>query len=171
MQRPSADEFADYFQPYLDRVPDGDLLAHLERQGAATVATLGAMDEARGAFQYAPGKWSVKSVLQHVADGERMFCYRALCLARGEVNPLPGFDENLYAANDGTDHRTLAEIVREFAAVRAASVSLFAGFDAPSWRRSGVANGHAVSVRSLPWIIAGHELHHLTVLAERYGIA
>ncbi|HEX5054352.1 MAG TPA: DinB family protein [Planctomycetota bacterium] len=170
MQRPPRDEFPASFQPYVDGVPDGDVLVHLARQGAATAALLRTVDEARGMFRYAPGKWSVKSVVQHVTDGERLFCYRALCLARGETNPLPGFDENLYAANDGAAGRQLADIVQEFVSVRAATGLLFAGFDAAAWARRGIANGKAVSVRALPWIIAGHELHHLSVLRDRYDI-
>jgi hypothetical protein len=109
-------------------------------------------------------------VLAHIVDGERLFCYRALCLARGETLNLPPFDENLYAANDGSDGRLLADVIAEFAAVRVASILLFRGFDAIAWTRRGTVNGHATAVRSLPWITAGHELHHLGVLRERYGI-
>ena len=124
MQRPAADEYASHFQSYVDRVPDGDVLAHLARQGETTRNLFAAVGEDKGRFRYADGKWSVKRVLQHVTDGERLFCYRALCIARGEANSLPGFEENLYAANDGTDDRLLADIVAEFASVRAARPSL-----------------------------------------------
>ena len=151
-------------------MPDGDLLQHLERQGLSTVALLGTVDEARGASTYAPGKWSIKRVLQHVTDGERLFCYRALCIARGEQGNLPPFDEDRYAALDGSDGRTLTDITAEFASVRRATLLLFAGFDAAAWQRRGTANGKPVAARSLPWIVAGHELHHLTVLRERYGV-
>ncbi len=133
-------------------------------------ALLGSIGEARGAFAYAAGKWTVKRLWQHVVDGERLFCYRALCIARGETASLPGFDEDLYAANDGSDGRLLADVIAEFAAVRAATVLLFRGFDAAAWQRRGLANGKPASVRSLPWVLAGHELHHLAVLRERYGI-
>ena len=170
MQRPATDEYASSFQSYIERVPDGDVLAWLERQGAATCAVFGRVNEEKSAFSYAAGKWTVKRVLQHLADGERLFCYRALCIARGEASSLPGFDENLYAANDGSDRRRLADIVAEFASVRAAALTLFRGFDATAWSRRGVANGKPTSVRSLPWITAGHELHHIAVLRERYGV-
>ena len=133
--------------------------------------TFAAVDDGKAAFAYAPGKWSVRRVLQHVVDGERLFCYRALCIARGETASLPGFDEDLYAANDGSDGRRLAAIVDEFSAVRAATVALFRGLSAAAWRRRGVANGKPASVASLAWIVAGHELHHAAVLAERYGVA
>lgn len=171
MQRPSPDEFAAYFQAYVQRVPDGDVFAHLERQGRASCKMLAGVSEAKGAFAYAPGKWTVKRVWQHVTDGERLFCFRALSLARGDTAPLPGFDENVYAANDGSDGRRLGDVVAEFAAVREATLHLLRGFDAVAWTRRGTANGHPASARSLPWVIAGHELHHLAVLKERYGLA
>ena len=171
LQRPATDEYASHFQSYIERVPDGDVLEHLAQQGEASRRLFAATGEDKGRFRYADGKWSVKRVLQHVADGERLFCYRALCIARGETSSLPGFDENVYAANDGTDDRRHADIVAEFASVRAATLTLFRGFDAAAWLRRGVANGNLVSVRSLPWITAGHELHHLAVLRERYGVA
>ena len=170
MQRPGPGDHPSFFQAYIDRVPEGDLLAHLERQGRAVCELLAGIGEAKGASAYAPGKWTVKRVLQHVVDGERLFCYRALCIARGETDPLPGFDENLYAANDGTQGLLLSDVVAEFAAVRVASILLFRGFDGAAWVRRGVANGQAIAVRSLPWILAGHELHHLAVLRERYGV-
>lgn len=170
MQRPDPSEHAPHFQGYVDRVPDGDALAHLERQGAATRALLAAVPAERGGFAYAPGKWTIKRVWQHVCDGERLFCYRAMCIARGETASLPPFDEDLYAANDGSDGRHLADVVAEFAAVRAATLALFRGFDAIAWARRGLANGKPASVRSLLWITAGHELHHLAVMRERYGI-
>lgn len=169
--RPAPDEFASWFQSYVQRVPDGDVFAHLERQGRATCSLLAAAGEAVGEHAYAPGKWTVKRVWQHVTDGERLFCYRALCIARGDAAPLPGFDENAYAANDGSGGRRLADVIAEFAAVRASTLQLFRGFDAVAWTRRGTANGHPASARSLPWVIAGHELHHLAVLRERYGLA
>jgi len=170
LDRPTADDYPASFQSYVARVPDGDVLQHLRTQGERTRAMFARLDEAKGAYQYAPGKWTVKRLLLHVTDGERLFCYRAMCIARGEQNPLPGFDENLYAGNDGSDARTLHAIVAEYASVRAATLTLFAGIDASSWARRGIANGKPVTAGALPWVVAGHELHHLTVLRERYGI-
>ena len=170
MQRPGPGDHASFFQAYVDRVPDGDVIAHLERQGRATCERLAGIGEAKGAFAYAPGKWTTKRVLQHITDGERLFCYRAMCIARGDTGSLPSFDENLYAANDGSDGRLLADCIAEFAAVRVATILMFRGFDGAAWTRRGVANGHPTAARSLLWIVAGHELHHLAVLRERYGI-
>jgi uncharacterized damage-inducible protein DinB len=170
MQRPTANEYAAAFQSYVDRVPEGDVLAHLERQGRTTAALLASLDEAKGMHAYATGKWSVKRLVQHVVDGERLFCYRAMCIARGETLSLPAFDEATYAQNDGSDSRKIGDIAREFSAVRAATMPMFAGFDGAAWSRIGTANGKPASVRSLLWVLAGHELHHLAVLRERYGI-
>ncbi len=170
MRRPDAADHAPFLQAYIDRVPDGDVFEHLARQAKVTTARLFAIGEARAGLAYAPSKWPVRRVLQHVVDGERLFCYRALCIARGDTGNLPGFDEDLYAANDGSDGRLLADIAAEYATVRAATLELFRGFDGAAWGRRGTANQKSLAVRSLPWIVAGHELHHLLVLAERYGV-
>ncbi len=169
-QRPGPDEFASFFQGYIDRVPAGDVLQHLRAQGERTAAVLARVDETKGMFRYAPGKWTVKRLVQHTVDGERLFGYRAMCIARGEQTSLPAFDENAYAEHDGSDSRSLASIAAEYASVRAATLTLFAGFEPAAWDRRGTANGKAISVGALVWITAGHELHHLTVLRERYGI-
>jgi hypothetical protein len=168
--RPDPSEYASAFQAYVDRVPDGDVLADLATRGSATASLVARLPAAIGDHAYAPGKWTVKQVLQHVTDGERLFGYRALCIARGETMSLPPFDEDLYARNDGSASRPLAAIGIEFAAVRQATLALFAGLDAAAWRRQGTANGKPASVRSLLWIVAGHERHHLAVLRERYGV-
>jgi len=171
LTRPKAGDYADFFQGYIDCVPEGDVLALLPEQCTRMQKLLGNCDEQQGAYCYAPGKWSIKRVLLHIADGERMFCYRAMCLARGDQQPLPGFDENAYADHDGSDQRTLTDIVAEYASVRAATLTLFAGLDTKAWARRGVANGYPVTVATMPWIIAGHDLHHYAILQERYGLA
>lgn len=170
MQRPSPDECAPFYHGYLAKVPDGELLDVLRTTGAAFVAALGRVEPARGDFVYAPGKWSIKRVAQHVADGERLFAYRALCIARGDTQPLPGFDEDAYALQDGSEQRTLAAITAEFAAVRAATLALFEGLPATAAARRGTANGQSVTVRALAWMTAGHAIHHAGVLRERYGV-
>lgn len=169
-ERPRSGEFAPFFQAYIDRVPDGDVIETLERQGEATAAWFARIDEATGSVAYAPGKWTVRRVLQHITDGERVFAYRSLCVARGEELSLPGFDEDRYAANDGSEDRRLHDIAAEFAVVRAATLALFRGFDGAAWARRGTANGQPLAVRAVPWIIAGHELHHLAVLRDRYRV-
>jgi uncharacterized damage-inducible protein DinB len=170
MQRPAAAEHAPDFQKYVALVPDGPILAHLEERMVGTAELLQTLSEPQAMHRYAPGKWSVKEVIGHLADAERVFAYRALCVARDDQTPLPGFDEDSYAAKANTDRRPLPRIVEELRTVRAATLSLFGGFDAAAAARIGNANGIPVSVRALAWIIAGHELHHLGVLRERYGV-
>lgn len=170
LTRPKIGDYSDYFQGYIDRVPDGDVLAMLPQQAERMIALMKNATEEQGNYAYAEGKWSVKRLLLHIADGERMFCYRAMCVARGDEQELPQFDENAYAINDGSDHRTLASIVDEYASVRAATTTLFAGFDDSAWSKRGVANGSPVTTAALPWIIVGHDLHHCAILQERYGL-
>lgn len=170
LTRPAAGDYSDYFQGYVDRVPDGDVLALLPAQCERMQALLRTASEEQGNHCYEPGKWSVKRLVLHLADGERMFCYRAMCLARGDEQAMPGFDENAYAANDGSDTRTLASIINEYASVRTATSTLFAGFDDQAWAKRGSANGNPITTASLPWIIAGHDLHHCAILQERYGL-
>lgn len=170
MQRAAAGEYDPFFAAYVARVPDGDVLAHLTAQARRTQALVAGVTAAQADHAYAAGKWTVKRLIQHLCDSERMFGYRALCIARGDQQALPGFDEVRYAENDGSGNRPMATIAAEFAAVRAATVAFFAGLDDTAWSRRGTANGAPVTVRALLTLIAGHELHHLAVLRERYGI-
>lgn len=166
--RPAPDEYAPYYAPYLQDLPEGDLLRLLEQQAEAFLALLRTFGEGRGDHRYAPEKWTVREVVGHVTDAERVFAYRALRFARADATPLSGFEENAYVAAAGFGRRTLADLAEEFAAVRKATIKLFMGLDATVLDRAGVANGHRVSVRALAWIIAGHERHHARILRERY---
>lgn len=168
--RPAAEEFAPFYAGYVAEAPEGDILATLERQGRETAALLRGVDEARALTRYAPGKWSIKEVIGHLADAERIFAYRALRIGRADQTPLASFEEDAYVAAAGFDARPLAELVAELEAVRAATVALFRGFDAAAWERRGTASGKTISVRALAWIVAGHERHHVRVLGERYGV-
>jgi hypothetical protein len=170
VERPAASEVPDAYEEYVSRVPEGDALPALERQIADVRRRLGAVSEERAGFRYAPDKWSVREVLGHLIDTERVFGYRALCIARGDATPLPGFDENAYAASSGHDRRTLATLLDEFEAVRRSHVALFAHLDPPATRRAGTANGRAISVRALAYVLVGHARHHLAVLEARYGV-
>lgn len=166
--RPEPGEYADYAQSDLDAVEGDDAVEVLIRQGRQTVALFQELGEANGGVAYAPGKWTVKQVLGHLADDERIFAYRALCVARGDSRPLPGFDENDYAAAARFENRSLADLIEDFEAVRQASVTLFRGLDEDAWLRRGIVNGYPASPRGLAFHIAGHELHHLRILRERY---
>ena len=166
---PAADEYAPYYGKYVALVGP-DLLAALEAQARSTAALLAATSEERGDHRYAEGKWCVKEVIGLLADGERVFAYRALRFARTDTTELPGFDENVYVPAGRFDRRTLASVAAEFAAVRTATLTLVRSFDEESLARRGSANNTPVSVRGLVAIIAGHEAHHVKLLRERYGL-
>jgi len=166
--RPKPTEHHEYYLSYVSAVPEGNLLDILAGQIDRTSALLAAVPEARAGFRYAEGKWSIKEVIGHVADTERVFSYRALRIARGDTTPLPGFDENAWVPFGEFDRRTLADLAAELRAVRTATLALFGGFTAEAWPRMGTASGHPVSARALAYIVTGHERHHLRVLEERY---
>ena len=166
--RPDATEYSPYFGRYIALVPDGDLLETLARQLDETAWLLRGVTERGGDFRYADGKWSIKEVVGHLADTERIFAYRALRFARGDGTPLPGFDENLFVANARFTERTLADLMAELRAVRAATIALFSGLAPDELERRGVANGQPMSVRAAAYNIAGHERHHVAILRERY---
>lgn len=167
--RPDASEYAPFYAGYVERVTEEPLIA-LEHQAAATAALLRRIPESSSSYRYADGKWTVRDVVGHLADTERVMSYRALRIARGDTTPLAGFDENAYANMAGAEGRAWNTLVQDLAAVRAATLALFRSFDADAWRRSGVANGKTISVRALGHIIVGHERHHLHILQSRYGL-
>jgi hypothetical protein len=166
--RPDASEYAPYFAAYVANVPAGDVLAVLTRQVEDTCSLLSGLSDVEAGYRYAPGKWSIKEVIGHVTDTERIMTYRALCFARGETAMLPGFDENTYVANASFDARSLADLLAELRAVRAATVPFFASLNEQELARRGRANNRDYSVRAFPYIIAGHEQHHANILRERY---
>lgn len=169
-QRPRPDEHSPYYARYIDRVPSGSIVDVLRTQLADTIAPLQELDDAAALFAYAPGKWTVKEVVCHLIDTERVMMHRALRFARGDQTPLPGFDENTYVPAAEANARPLTDLLAELATVRAATIALLSGIPARAWTRTGTANGALCSVRALAWIIAGHELHHRALLQERYGI-
>ncbi|MBM4116550.1 DinB family protein [bacterium] len=166
--RPAADEHPAYYARYVERVEVGKPPAVFGRQLAQTLSLLESISEAQALTRYAPGKWSIKEVLGHIADSERILAMRALCIARGERAELPGFDENAYVAAAGFDARPWSALREELRRVREATIALFDGFTAEQLQRRGRANQGEFSVRALGWIIAGHEAHHLAVLRARY---
>lgn len=168
--RPGTGEFGDFYAGYIAAVPPGDIRETLAREAAAAAAFYGAISEERASHAYAPGKWTIREVLAHVADGERVFAYRALRFGRGDRTPLPGFDQDLWVPECHAATRPWPELQADFAAVRAASLLLFRSFSPADWLRRGEASGVEVSVRGIAWILAGHELHHRRILVERYGV-
>lgn len=166
--RPGADEYAPFYAGYVSLVPGGPVVETLERQAAETLALLRSLPEGRGTHRYAPGKWSVRQLIGHVTDTERVFAYRALAVARGERRPLPDMDQDEYMAGADFDARTLADLADEFGAVRRSTVLLFRHLPAGAWGRRGTASDNEVTVRALAYITAGHAAHHLRILRERY---
>jgi len=168
--RPSAGEHSVEVGRYLSEVPGEDAWPALSAQVAEVDRLFGPLSGKRALHRYAPGKWSVKEVLGHLADAERIYAYRALRFAREDATPLPGFEENLYVPAGRFDARPLRELLDEWNAVRAATLALFRGLDGEALLRRGVANGKSVSVRTLAWLAVGHAGHHLGVLRDRYGV-
>jgi len=167
--RPLDDEFAPYAKSDIDYVAGDDAIEALATQGREVVALLQSLDEdsIRGR-RYARGKWTVKEIAGHLIDDERIFAYRALCVARGDTRPLPGFDENEYVAATDFESQSLAELIAAYRTVRAATIALFEPLTVKEWTRRGNVNGYEASVRGLAFHIAGHELHHLRTLREKY---
>lgn len=168
--RPTPDEFPTAYAGYVAAAPDGDIIETLERELAATLQRLEGLDDAQAGYRYAPGKWSIKEVVGHLADAERVFAYRAMVFARGDAGPLPGFDENAYVPAQESDVQPFARLLTQFKTGRAATISLLATLPDAAWPRRGFANGKPVTVRALAWVIAGHEAHHRRVLDERYRL-
>jgi hypothetical protein len=166
--RPQANEHVEYYARYISQVPDGDLIAMLRDQIMETVSLLRGLPRAKGDYAYAPGKWTIKEVIGHLSDAERVFQYRALTFARAPGTALPGFDENAWVPAGNFGVRTLDDLLEEFQIVRAATVQLARHLDEETLKQRGTANGNEISVRALLYIIAGHERHHLALFRERY---
>jgi hypothetical protein len=166
--RPQPGEYAPYYDRYISLVPANDVLAALEDQRREMLLLLCGRAEADGDLRYAPDKWSLKEVLGHVNDTERIMSYRALRISRGDATPIEGYEQDDYVCNGPFAHRQLADLLEDYIAVRRATVSLFRNLDEAAWSRRGVANKNEVTVRALAYIIAGHELHHRRVLEEKY---
>ena len=167
-QRPAADEFAPYYQGYVEEAGGADLIEELERQAVEWATMLKETPEARGGYRYAAGKWSLREVVLHVIDAERVFGFRLLWFARASGTGLPGFDENAWVPSGGAEQRTIADLAAEFAAVRRATIMMIKPLQDDAMMRRGTANGKEISARALAWIIAGHAAHHGQVLKERY---
>ncbi len=168
MQRPQPHEYADYYSTYIQHFPDGDLIALFQTVHQKTQAILRDLTEEQGEYAYAEGKWTIKQVVQHMIDVERIMAYRALRIGRGDTTELAGFDENMYAQNADVSRVRLSDLAGEFHMLRLTTMQLFSRFTEAESLLFGTANGYDVSVRALAFIILGHELHHVRVLQERY---
>ncbi|HWA16253.1 MAG TPA: DinB family protein [Gemmatimonadales bacterium] len=166
--RPAADEYSPYYDTYISKVPEGNVVDILRTQLHESARLLEQLTETQAAYRYAPGKWSLREVIGHLCDAERIFAYRILCIARGETAPLPGFDEDSYARVSNVETRPMRAVTTEFAHIRAATIALVEGLDEAAIGRRGNANGKLITPRALAYIIAGHERHHMGVIRERY---
>jgi hypothetical protein len=166
--RPATTEFAAYYGKYIELVQGDDVVPALERQISATLALLRGLTEAQGNHRYESDKWSIKEVVGHVIDAERIFAYRALRIGRNDQTPLAGFEQDGYVTNANFDGAALADLAGELELVRESNLAMFRQFSPEAWQRQGTASEHPVSVRALAYIIAGHELHHVALLRTRY---
>jgi len=167
MPRPDPSEYAPYYEKYVALVPEHEILTPMRSDLAETVSFLSGVPEEESCLRHPPYTWSVKEVVGHLTDSERIFGYRALRFARADSTPLPGFDENAYARVAEFDRQSLADLVAEFEAVRRSHLSLFGNLPDVAWTRRGIANGNDVSVRALAYIIVGHQRHHVAILRHR----
>jgi uncharacterized damage-inducible protein DinB len=165
---PPGDEAAPFYASYLANVPDGRIAFHLQAQSVDIHRLCGALSEAAAGSSYANGKWTVKEVIGHLVDAERIFAYRLLRISRGDTTPLPGFDENAYAPEGQFNRRDVGDLLSEFALQRASTGALVNGIPPSAWARIGTMSGHRTSARALAFIIIGHTAHHVGVLRERY---
>lgn len=162
--------FQDYFNQYIKQVDSLEPIAALKETLQEFLTLLEKVKEEKGLYRYEDGKWSIKEVVSHVIDAERVFAYRAMSFARNDKTELAGFDDHLYAQNSGANKRPMAELLQEFSALRKASIVMFTSFDEGMWARIGTANGITIDVKSIAYLISGHCRHHGKILQERYGI-
>ncbi|MGB3180843.1 MAG: DinB family protein [Cyclobacteriaceae bacterium] len=164
---PAEGEYHPYYGTYI-RLVSGNVLTSLQKQGESFATLLKSVPDEKWNYRYAEGKWSIKELVGHILDGERIFVYRALAIARGEQNPLPGFDENLYVEQGQFEHRMADSFYREFFNIRQSTVDFFRYLHEEDWQKVCDVNGHPMTVRAIAYIIVGHMTHHMSILTERY---
>jgi hypothetical protein len=168
--RPAQTDYPEPFEKYVSKVPETDILPALETQIALIDQLPDRVGMARESYAYGPDKWTVRQVLGHLVDGERVFAYRALTFSRFDAAPLPSFDENAFVAHGGFEDAPLRALADEFVALRRANLAMLRRLDDAQWANAGTASGRTITVRALAYVMAGHVRHHLAILTERYGI-
>jgi hypothetical protein len=168
MNRPNESEYALYYQDYVDQVSENDILHVMRAEVDELDVLLGQLPAEKETYAYADGKWTIREMIGHLIDGERVFGYRALCIARGEKQNLPGFDQNDYMLTAPYKHIELEDLLSELRLVRLSNIAMFRSLDEEAWNRVGSANGNEITVRALAFIMGGHVRHHMNVLRERY---
>ena len=168
--RPSEKDYAPYYKGYISQIKGDDILNILEEQLSTATKFFNSIPEEKENYAYAEGKWIVKDVLGHVIDCERIFATRALCIARGEKQPLPGFEQDDYVKEAGFNKRSIKDLAAEFTYVRKSNLALFKFFSEEELNKRGIASNNEVTVRAILFIIAGHGMHHIKILKEKYGV-
>lgn len=168
MPKPTSGTFPPYFSRYIDKVTEDDLQAAFDTQHEVIEIFFSSITEEKAGLAYAPGKWTLKELLQHIIDAERIFAYRALCIARKETINLPGFDEDSYAANSEANRRTWHGLVEEIKTVRRSTKLLFENFSEATLNNAGLSNDHPATVNAIGFIMIGHLTHHVGIIKERY---
>jgi len=168
MSRPEKKEYAEYYETYVSLVAETDIVSALQNQLAEIENLFAEITEEKGAHAYAEGKWSIKELVGHMNDGERIFSYRALRISRADKTPIEGFEQDGYIENSNFNAASLAYLLEEFALLRRANILLFKNLSADGWARTGTASGWEFSVRALAYIMVGHVRHHANILKERY---
>jgi len=168
MARPDLSRVPDYYHNYINEVKENDLMEAIRNQAASFVQFMESIPAEKYNYKYAADKWTITEIIQHILDAERVFAYRGLCFARGEKKPLPGFEENDYAANSKADKRDWNELINEYKAIRKSTEFLFGSFDEEQLDASGIASGKSIYVLGIGFIIVGHINHHTKIIKERY---
>ena len=163
-----ASNYPSYYKQYIERVPEGSLTSLFSFSLNEALKSLVMISEEKGNYAYAEGKWTIKQVLQHVIDNERIFCFRALAFVRGEQNEILGFDHNAYAEESRAEERSMKSLLEELKRLRASTIDLFSSFSEEMLNRKGVANQNPIQVEQLGYIIIGHEMHHVKMIEEKY---
>ena len=170
MSKPQPAEYDPYYQKYISLVPEDEIIPALDSQMNELAELLKDVPEEKGTFAYADGKWTVKEVLSHLIDSERIFAYRAIRIARGDKTPIEGFEQDGYIENSHANRRAIADLIEEFTLLRKANLMFFSNLETGDWVRTGTANSVEISVRSLAWIMVGHVRHHVNILRLSYLI-
>lgn len=168
MNRPEKSEYAEFYAGYVSLVEETDIVAALQTQLTEIEILFAEMSDEKADFRYAADKWTVKELLGHIIDGERVFSYRALRFSRGDKTPLHGFEENFYVANGNFENRTITDLIEEFLYLRQSNVLMFKTLSEEAWKQIGTASDAKVSVLALAYLMIGHVRHHLNILKERY---
>ena len=169
-ERPDKEEYASFYEGYIGLVPEGNVIEILEQQADKVSAVIRSLTEEQGNYRYGEGKWSVKEVFGHLIDNERIMSTRLLRIARGDITPLPGYEENLFMAGHPFEAYTIDDLAEEYEAVRHSTIVMLRHLSPEAWVCKGIVNNYPASARSIACVIAGHELHHLSVLRDRYEI-